>query len=150
VNGVARRAALVAAVGMAAFYGIVVGWAGGVEHLTDQARRDWWLVVPITLAFGAQVGVMVELRERHARHHALTPAAGAASGTYAAGMVACCAHHLVELAPIAGLTGFATTLSDARIPLMVAGLVVNLAVLAFAVRRLRHTPSARGAVACAA
>lgn len=146
----ARRAVVLAAVGMSAFYAVVVGWAGGVEHLADQLGRDWWLVVPITAAFAAQVGVMVELRHRHAQHHALTPAAGAASGTSAAGMIACCAHHLVELAPIAGLTGFATTLNDARVPIMLAGLALNLTVLAFAARRLRRTPTAHGAVACVA
>jgi hypothetical protein len=135
---------------MAAFYAVVVGWAGGIEHLVDQARGDWWLVAPITLAFAAQVGVMVELRHRHERHHALTPAAGAASGTSAVGMVACCAHHLVELAPVAGLTGFATTLNDARVPIMVAGLALNLTVLALAVRRLQGTPVDHGAVACVA
>lgn len=150
MTAAARRAALLAAIGMAAFYAVVVGWAGGVEHLGDQARRDWWLVVPITAAFAAQVGVMVELRHRHAQHHALTPAAGAASGTSAAGMIACCAHHLVELAPVAGLTGFATTLNDARVPIMVAGLALNLVVLALAARRLRRTSLPHGAVACAA
>ena len=146
----ARRAAALAALGMAAFYTVVVGWAGGVEHLADQAPRDWWLVLPITAAFAAQVGVIVELRHRHAQHHALAPAAGAASGTSAAGMIACCAHHLVELAPIAGLTGFATTLNDARVPIMLAGLVVNLAVLALGVRRLHRMPIDHGVVACAA
>ena len=146
----AGRATLLAAMGMAAFYAVVVGWAGGIEHLADQTRRDWWLVAPITLAFAAQVGVMVELRHRHAQHHALTPAAGAASGTSAAGMIACCAHHLVELAPIAGLTGFAATLNDARVPIMLVGLALNLVVLAIAVRRLQRTPIAHGAVPCAA
>lgn len=146
----ARRAAVLATLGMSAFYAVVVGWAGGVEHLADQARRDWWLVVPITAAFAAQVGVMVELRHRHAQHHALMPAAGAASGTSAAGMIACCAHHIVELAPIAGLTGFATTLNDARVPIMLAGLALNLTVLALAVRRLHRTTIEHGAVACAA
>lgn len=150
MTAAARRAAVLAALGMSAFYVVVVGWAGGIEHLADQARRDWWLVAPITLAFAAQVGVMVELRHRHARHHALTPAAGAASGTSAAGMVACCAHHLVELAPVAGLTGFATTLNDARIPIMLAGLALSLTVLALAVRRLQRTPLEHGAIACAA
>jgi hypothetical protein len=150
VSTSARRAGVVAALGMAGFYVLVVGWAGGREHLADQVREDWWLVAPITVAFAAQVGVMVELRHRHARHHGLAPAAGAASSTSAAGMVACCAHHLVELAPLAGLSGFATTLNDARVPLMVAGLALNLAVLAAALRRLHRTPADRGALACAA
>lgn len=141
-------AAAIAAAAMAAFYMAVVGWAGGVEHLAEQTRADWWLLGPIVMAFAAQVGVMVELRERHAHHHGLTPAGGAASGTSAAGMVACCAHHILELAPIAGLTGVATALADVRIPVMLVGLTLNLAVLATGVHRLRRT--SQEAFACAA
>lgn len=143
-----RRAGAVAMLAMAGFYAVVVGWAGGTEHLADQVRKDWWLLTPITVAFAAQVAVMVELRARHARHHALAPASGAAGSASAAGMIACCAHHIVELAPVAGLAGFATTVNDARVPLMLAGLALNLVVLAFAARRLVRTPQS-GAVACA-
>jgi len=148
MSGRAARAAGVAAAAMVAFYVAVVGWAGGSAHLADQARADWWLLVPVIGAFAAQVGVMVELRARHARHHGLGSAGGAASGTSAAGMVACCAHHIVELAPIAGLTGFAAALNDVRIPVMVAGLALNLAVLGAGVHRLRRPSPV--AVACAA
>lgn len=135
---------------MAAFYAIVVGSAGGLAHLGDQVGQDWWLLVPIIGAFAAQVGVMVELRSRHALHHGIEAGGAAASGTSAAGMIACCAHHLVELAPAVGLSGFATTLTDARVPIMLAGLVLNLAVLAIALRRLAHTASRSEMVACAA
>ena len=144
------RATAMAAAGMAAFYAVVVGWAGGTAHLVDQLQQDWWLVAPITASFAAQVGVMVELRSRHALHHGMEAGGAAASGTSAAGMVACCAHHLVELAPAVGLSAFATTLADARIPLMVAGLALNMVVLAVALRRLAGAPARSEAIACAA
>lgn len=142
-------AAAVAGAGMATLYAGVLVWAGGTEHLQVQAAADWWLLAPIVATFAAQVGVMVELRARRAAHH-LAGAGGAASGASVTGMVACCAHHLVELAPLAGLTGVAVALADIRIPLMAAGLALNVAVLALAARRLRGTAGVTGAVPCAA
>jgi CHASE2 domain-containing sensor protein len=134
---------------LVAFYVTVLWASGGREHLADQARTDWWLLVPIIVAFGVQVALTVELRHRHRTHLAATTGAG--TGASAVGMVACCAHHLVDLIPLLGAAGVAGFLFDWRIPLMAAGLAVNLVAVAVAVRRLGHLrqlPS--GAVSCAA
>ena len=134
------------------FYVAVLAWAGGWGHLVDQTRNDWWLLTPIILAFGIQVALSVELRHRH-RHHAqhLASTTGAGTGASAVGMVACCAHHLVDLVPLFGAAGVAGFLFDWRIPLMIGGLAVNLVAVAIAGRRLaRLTHSPPGAMSCAA
>lgn len=134
---------------LAGFYVVVLAWSGGWEHLFDQARTDWWLLVPIVAAFGTQVALTVELRRRHHTHH--LAATGAGTGASAVGMVACCAHHLVDLVPLLGAAGLAGFLFDWRIPLMAAGLAVNLVAVAVAARRLSHLGhSPGGAVSCAA
>lgn len=46
---------------LAGFYVAVLTLSGGWEHFVDQARADWWLLTPITLAFGTQVALSVEL-----------------------------------------------------------------------------------------
>ncbi|HVM55743.1 MAG TPA: hypothetical protein VM262_21340 [Acidimicrobiales bacterium] len=138
---------------LAAFYVTVLTWASGWSHLVAQTRQDWWLLVPITVGFGTQVALMVELRRRHRAHH-LAPAAGAGTGASAMGMVACCAHHLAELAPLAGATGMAVFLYDWRVPFMLVGIGVNAVAVTIAVRRLRRVLVATGAAeelhACAA
>lgn len=135
---------------LAGFYVAVLTLSGGRAHLVDQVRTDWWLLTPIILAFGAQVALSVELRQRHhAQHVAATTGAG--TGASAVGMVACCAHHLVDLLPLLGAAGIAGVLFDWRIPLMIAGLTINLAAVAVSGRRLAHLPhSPSGAVSCAA
>ena len=137
-----------AAGALAGFYVAVLASSGGWEHLVDQARTDWWLLAPIVLAFGTQVALSVELRHRHRAHHLATTGAG--TGASAVGMVACCAHHLVDLVPLLGAAGIAGFLFDWRIPLMVAGLGINLAAVAVAVRRLSHLHQPEGVVSCAA
>ena len=135
---------------LATFYVAVLAASGGWEHLADQARADWWLLAPIILAFGAQVALSVELRRRH-RAQRLATTTGAGTGASAVGMVACCAHHLVDLAPLLGAAGVAGFLFDWRIPLMIGGLAVNLVAVGVAGRRLAHLihPAPR-ATPCAA
>jgi uncharacterized membrane protein YhaH (DUF805 family) len=150
VNRHSLRWGAAASGALTGFYVAVLAASGGWEHLRDQARTDWWLLMPIIVAFGTQVALSVELRHRHHAQH-LAATTGAASGASAVGMVACCAHHLVDLVPLLGAAGVAGFLFDWRIPLMVAGLAINLVAVAIAGRRLAQiTHSRAGAVSCAA
>lgn len=135
------RAGAIGAGALVAFYALVVGFASGsLEHLGDQARADWYLLVPIIAGFGVQVGLMAELRRRHRLHRASMVAGGTGTAGSAAGMVACCAHHLADLAPFLGASGAATFLYDRRLAFMLGGLAVNAIGVAVALRRLRRFP----------
>lgn len=147
---------LLAALGLAIFYGVVVGLASGSwDHLTAQVRADWYFLVPILVGFGAQIGLLVELRHRHRLHHGAAAAGGAGAGASAAGMVACCAHHLADLVPLVGATGAAAFLIDYRVPFMLVGIGVNAIGVTLAARRLHQasrptTASIEEAEPCAA
>jgi hypothetical protein len=150
VNRHSLRWGAAASGALTGFYVAVLAASGGWEHLRDQARADWWLLMPIIVAFGTQVALSVELRHRHRAQH-LGATTGAGTGASAVGMVACCAHHLVDLVPLLGAAGVAAFLFDWRIPLMVAGLGINLIAVTIAGRRLAQlTHSPPGAMSCAA
>lgn len=128
---------LLAMLGLAIFYGAVVGLASrSWDHLTTQVRQDWYFLTPILVGFGTQVGLLAELRHRNHLHHGAAAAAGGA-GASTAGMVACCAHHLADLVPLVGATGAAAFLIDYRVPFMLIGIGVNAIGIALATRRLR-------------
>ena len=136
------RVGLLAAAGMAAVYAAVVGGLpGSLAHLGEQVRADWILLGPIIIGFGAQVGLVVELRRR--RQALGTAAAAGATGTTGStvGMVACCAHHLADLAPLAAATGAATILSAYRTWFMAAGLAMTAVGVAVALLMLRADPA---------
>ena len=132
------RAGLIASTGLAGFYAVVVGWASGIDHLGSQAQADWYYLAAIIAGFGIQVALLTELRGRRAAHHLEQVAGGTGAGASAVGMVACCAHHLADLAPIVGVSGAATFLTDFRIEFMVTGIAVNAVGVAIAARRLRQ------------
>lgn len=138
------RVGAVASSGLALFYVLVVaGASGSWEHLADQVRLDWYYLVLIVGGFGTQVGIISELRRRHRLHHGAAAAGGAGAGASTVGMVACCAHHLADLAPFIGATGAAAFLTDYRVPFMVLGIGVNAVGITIAARRLARAPMAR-------
>lgn len=135
------RAGALAGTGMALFYvAVVAGASGSWDHLTDQARQDWYYLLAIIAGFGVQVALLSELRHRQRLQHDVAVAGGTGAGASTVGMVACCAHHLADLVPFIGATGAAAFLIDYRIPFMVIGIGVNALGIAIAARRLERTP----------
>ncbi|HEX7165533.1 MAG TPA: hypothetical protein VF230_01000 [Acidimicrobiales bacterium] len=152
MTGRSLRWGLVAGAGIAAFYVGVLTLSADWQHLRDQTRQDWWLLVPIVAGFGTQVALMVELRRRHRAHH-LGATTGTGTSASAVGMVACCAHHVAELVPLLGATGLAAFLFDWRVPFMLAGIAINAVAISIAARRLHqlNTHDRQGEMtACAA
>lgn len=127
---------------MAALYVLVVlGVSRSVEHLGDQLIGDWYLLLPIVVGFGVQVDLLVELRRREQLHRSVMASSAASAGASTVGMVACCAHHLADLLPVAGATAAATFLYDYRLTFMFAGVVSSAFAITVALHRIRKLPS---------
>ncbi len=101
--------------------------AQGWEHAVELLAEDAWIVGPILIGFGVQVGLFTYLKTViHAAARGTGALAGAGGGTSTAAMVACCAHHVTDVLPLVGLSAAATFLAEYRIPFMLAGLATNL------------------------
>jgi hypothetical protein len=121
-----------------AFYAVTLLLASGLVHLGTQVGLDWPWVVAIVVGFGVQIALLVTLRERQ-RARAEAAAAGTGAGASVIGMVACCAHHLADIAPLIGVNLAATFLAAYRVPFMAVGIAVNAVAIAITLRRLRPT-----------
>src|SRR3989338_6918650 len=76
--------------------------AGSWDAVWWQWRQLWYLMLPLIAGFGIQAGLFYYIKSLRRRISAKMMAANSASSTV--GMIACCAHHAVDLAPLLGLT----------------------------------------------
>ncbi len=107
------------------YFGIV-SIAESPSHALELFWEDRWIVTPIILGFGIQVGLFVILKKRlfvpvtdTGPSSALT---GAGGGVSATAMVACCAHHVTDVLPLVGLTAATAFLAEYRLAFMFVGL----------------------------
>ncbi len=120
---------LIAAVSLLLFYFLVMTISSASLSATiSQFKQLWYWMIALSLGFGIQVGLFTHLKII-INDNRIVNGAGAvtatSSGTSAASMVACCAHHLSEILPIFGLSGFAIFLTRFQIPIIIFGIVMN-------------------------
>ena len=121
---------------LAVYFGaltLISGW----KFTLDQFSEFWYYIVPLAAGFGLQVALFTRLR--HVVHQSTTDARTvmAASGTTStAAMISCCAHYLVNIAPVLGATGLVTFAAQYQVEFFWVGIAFNLAGIAFIGNRL--------------
>ena len=115
---------------LAAYFGVltlVSGW----KFTVDQFSEFWFYVLPLAAGFGLQVALYTRLR--NLLHQSKdSGAVMAASGTTStAAMISCCAHYLVNIAPVLGATGLVTLATQYQVEFFWVGLAFNAAGIAY-------------------
>jgi YHS domain-containing protein len=138
-------AGAVAILGLLIFYLGMITLAQGWAHASAQLLDDRNFIAAIVLGFGMQVGLYTYLRGLHA--HTAVSGVAASTGTSAAAMLACCAHHLADVLPIVGVAGAAVFLNTYKTPLLWLSIAMNLAGAAYLLWKIQqqrrmacHTP----------
>ncbi len=135
-------------IGSVALIGLYLGILSLLQspaHALEQLAQDWPWVGLVAAGFGTQIGLYVYLRQiiQAMRLAGATVLTGAGTGTSTLGMVACCAHHITDIAPLIGLTGASglsgvvSFLGAYKIPFILFGLAVNLVGILVSVRTIR-------------
>jgi len=108
------------------------GWSATVS----QFSAYWYFIVALAAGFGLQVALFVRLR-RIVTGARDTGSMLAASGTTStAAMVSCCAHYLVNIAPVLGISGLVSVATQYQTEFFWVGLAFNAAGIAFIASRL--------------
>ncbi len=139
------RSAAAGAVGGIALLGWYLGiimLAQGPAHALEQFAADAPFVLAVTLGFGTQIALFLELRRTAARHRRGAAMTAASTGTSTAAMLACCAHHVADVLPLIGVSAAAVFLDAYKLPLLVLGLAMNALGVAILWRELRKARAA--------
>jgi hypothetical protein len=129
-------AGVAAVLGLLIFYLGVITLAQGWEHATAQLVDDRKFIAAIVLGFGTQVGLYIYLRGLHTQ--TTVGGVAASTGTSAAAMLACCAHHLADVLPFVGVAGAAVFLNAYKTLLLWLSIVMNLAGVVYLLWKLRQ------------
>jgi YHS domain-containing protein len=109
------------------FFGIVTLANGSFGSALQEFKRIWYWIFILASGFGFQLGLFTYLKQRIAEKTTIATAEVAASGTVSTGsMVACCAHGLVNVLPLVGVSAAAAFLATYQLPLILIGVFSNL------------------------
>ncbi len=112
------------------FVGVVTIFQG-FEFAILNLRSLWYLIFPLAMGFGIQIGLYTSIR-----HDAKTNMQAAASGGVSGGaMIACCSHFILNILPFAGAAGLATVLMAYQRWFLVIGLAANVFGIAMLLNR---------------
>ena len=129
---------ILAGVALLGVYLGLISLAQGPAHAFEQLRSDAPFVGLVAVGFGTQVALFVELRRLDRQHRAGAAVTAASTGTSGAAMLACCAHHVVDVLPLVGLSAAAVFLDAYRTPLLLLGLTMNALGIGVIGRQLRR------------
>lgn len=110
---------------------------GSWEVAIDQYQSLWILMSLLIIGFGVQVALYTYIKVISS--HTSQSGVAATGATSTGAMIACCAHHVIDILPIVGLTGLSVFLAEYQSIFLLIGIVSNLIGIGYLLRQyLRH------------
>lgn len=121
--------------GLLGFYFLIVSTVSGWAFARSQFLQNWGWIGGLAIGFGIQIFLLTYLRALHRERMSgsVVATTGAVSGLT---MVACCAHYLVNILPIIGISAFAVIVGQYQRELFVFGALSNIAGIVYMARQL--------------
>ena len=101
---------------------LVSGWTFAQEQFASY----WYFVVSLAVGFGIQIALYQYIKSLVHSGQGMGKVVGVSGTTSTAAMISCCAHYLVNLVPILGVTGFVTFFAQYQVEFFWIGIAFNL------------------------
>lgn len=101
---------------------LVSGWSFAQSQFAD----FWYFIISLAVGFGIQIALYQYIKNLAHNAQGMGKVIGVSGTTSAAAMVSCCAHYLVNLAPILGVTGLITFVAQYQVKLFWVGIAFNI------------------------
>ena len=106
---------------------LVSGW----KFTLSQFSEFWFYILPLAGGFGLQVALYIRLRQLLHQSKDTRTVIAASGTTSTVAMISCCAHYLVNVAPVLGATGLVTFATQYQVEFFWVGLAFNGAGIAY-------------------
>ncbi len=119
-----------------AVYFSVLTLVSGWKFTVSQFSEFWYYIVPLGAGFGLQVALYTRLRQLLHQSKEARAVMATSGTTSTAAMISCCAHYLVNIAPVLGASGLVALATQYQVEFFWVGLAFNAAGIAFIGNRL--------------
>jgi hypothetical protein len=117
------------ALALLVLYFLILTLASSASHAIEQFQVLWYWMLSLIVGFGVQVGlyayIRLEIKHRKIKNAAKQELA-ASAGVSSVSMAACCAHHLIDVLPILGLSAAFLFLAQYQVWFIILGILNNI------------------------
>src|SRR3990167_9028800 len=117
---------IVAASVLLGVYFAVLTFVSGWSFTLVQFGTYWYFVVSLAVGFGIQIALYQYLKRLVHEGLGMGKVVGVSGTTSTAAMISCCAHYLVNILPILGVTGLVTFVAQYQVELFWVGILSNV------------------------
>ena len=111
---------------------LVSGWS----FAQSQFASYWYFIVSLTVGFGIQIALYQYIKGLVHNGQGMGKVVGVSGTTSTAAMISCCAHYLVNLLPILGVTGLVTFVAQYQVKLFWVGIFFNIAGIMYMISKI--------------
>ena len=112
---------------------LVSGWS----FAQSQFASFRYFIISLVVGFGIQIALYQYIKSLVHDGQGMGKVVGVSGTTSTTAMISCCAHYLVNIVPILGITGLATFVAQYQINIFWVGLVFNLFGILFISNKIR-------------
>ena len=127
---------ILAAATLLGLYFAVLTLVSGWSFAQSQFSAYWYFIVSLVAGFGIQIALYQYLKSLVHSGQGMGKVVGVSGTTSTAAMISCCAHYLVNLVPILGVTGLATFAAQYQVKLFWVGIFFNVAGIVYMASRI--------------
>ena len=117
-------------------YFAVLTFVSGWSFALEQFSTFWYFVVSLAVGFGIQIALYQYLKRLVHSGQGMGKVVGVSGTTSTAAMISCCAHYLVNLVPVLGVTGIVTFVAQYQVELFWVGIFSNLVGIGYMANRI--------------
>lgn len=107
-------------------YFAVLTFVSGWSFAQSQFADFWYFIISLVVGFGVQIALYQYIKGLVHSGQGMGKVVGVSGTTSTAAMISCCAHYLVNLVPILGVTGLVTFVAQYQVELFWVGLASNV------------------------
>lgn len=107
-------------------YFLILTLVSGWNFAQDQFGTYWYFITSLAVGFGIQISLYQYLKALVHEGKGMGKVIGMSGTASTASMISCCAHYLVNLVPILGVTGIATFVAQYQVKIFWVGLAFNI------------------------